>query len=76
MRPVYLTQEMVNLCCFELHTSSQEVYIAVVVVTFTTSCISEVSTCTDEATTTAVALAPAPSGMVIVVGTHVHKMLG
>ena len=47
-----------------------------VVVTFTTSCISEVSTCTDEATTTAVALAPAPSGMVIVVGTHVHKMLG
>lgn len=49
-------------------------YIAVVVVTFTTSCISEVSTCTGDATTGAVALAPAPSGMVIVVGTHVHKM--
>ena len=39
--------------------------------TFTTSCISEVSTCTDEATTTDVVLAPAPSGMVIVVGTNV-----
>lgn len=47
---------------------------AVVVVTFTTSCISEVSTCTGEATTTAVVLAPAPSGMVIVVVTNVHKM--
>ena len=45
-----------------------------VVVTFTTSCISEVSTCTGDATTTDVVLPPAPSGMVIVVGTHVHKM--
>ena len=52
MKPV---QVPVKLCCFE-------VYIAVF--TFTTSCISEVSTCTGEATTAAV-LAPAPSGMVI-----------
>ena len=77
MRLVHLTQEPVNLFCFELHTSPQEVYIAVVVVTFTISCISEVSTCTGDATTGAVVvLAPAPSGMVTVVGTHAHKMLG